>query len=171
MRKIIALILLFLLFSCSHDYKANTLDLNFYQWNFWAEEGASLEALSDPGCGWDEMHRGVGKLVRIPATVGEHFSPDYAGVSWLHARFTLPERWVGRKVFLDFEGANGNVRVYLEGEEVASHALTQSGFSLELTEHIFYTRDNHLVIRLADPRPGMGGITGGLKLRSEVPAE
>jgi beta-galactosidase len=154
--------------SCSHDYHANTLDLSFYQWNFWLDEEA--EGL-EPSCGWDDMHRGVGKLVRTPATVGEHFSPDYSGVSWLHVRFTLPELWAGREVFIDFAGVSGNLQVFLEGKLVGEHPLTNTSFSMDVSEHIFYTRDNHLCLRITDPRPGKGGLTGKVSMRSPLPED
>jgi len=155
--------------SCSHDYQANTLDLSFYQWNFWLEEeaGESLE----PSCGWEDMHRGVGKLVRTPATVAEHFSPDYSGVSWLHVRFTLPDLWAGREVFIDFAGVSGNLQVFLEGKLVGQHPLTNTSFSMDVSEQIFYTRDNHLCLRITDPRPGKGGLTGKVIMRSPLPEE
>jgi hypothetical protein len=155
-----------LLGACSHDYQNSSLDLAFYQWNIWLEEDASMEGRGAPSCGWEEMHRGVGKLVRIPAHVGEHFSPDYAGVSWYHTRFTLPELWAGREVSIHFEGISGNLQVFLEGKLVGEHPLSSGPFSMDVSDHIFYTRDNHLCLRIADPRPGQGGVTGKIFMKT-----
>jgi hypothetical protein len=159
-----------LLVSCGNEYNSNTMDLGFYQWNFWTEVGADEDAVA-PSCGWDEMHRGVGKLVRIPATAGEHFSKDYTGVSWLHVRFTLPDPWAGKPISINFEGINGNTRVFLNGELVGVHPLTNDSFSIDVTGKIYYVRDNHLDIRIADPRPGLGGVTGKIILEAASPEE
>ncbi len=159
------LILILALVSCGHEYNSTTMDLGFYQWNFWTEEGADEDAPA-PSCGWDEMHRGVGKLVRIPATVGEYFSSDYVGVSWFHVRFTLPDPWAGKAISINFEGIDGNARIFLNEELVGVHPLTKGPFSLDVTGKIYYVRDNHLDIRISDPRPGMGGVTGTIILEA-----
>ncbi|MFH0756165.1 MAG: sugar-binding domain-containing protein [Bacteroidota bacterium] len=158
------------LVSCGHGYNSHTMDLVYYQWNFWTEEGADEDAPA-PSCGWDEMHRGVGKLVRIPASVGEYFSSDYTGVSWFHVRFTLPDPWAGKEISLHFEGINGNTRVFLNQELVGTVPLTNGPFRLDVTGKIYYVRDNHLDIRITDPRPGMGGVTGKIILEAASPNE
>ncbi len=166
----LALILALTLVSCSHDYSSDTMDLAFYQWNFWIEERVSDDAPS-PSCGWDEMHRGVGKLVRIPATVGEHFSSEFSGVSWFHVRFTLPELWAGKDIAIHFEGINGNTQVFLNEELAGVQPLTNGPFTMDVTGKIYYTRDNHMAIRITDPRPGRGGVTGKIILEAEAPDE
>ncbi len=61
-----------------------------------------------PSCGWEKLHRGNGKLVRIPAII-----EDYAGISWYHCRFTLPELWQEKQIVLMFDAAGPEVEVYL----------------------------------------------------------
>ena len=176
--------LLSLLWSCSHDYESNTLDLGFYQWNFWADPEAQWDngqtmdtsyltgetAVHPPSCGWDVLHRGNGKLVRIPATVGVHFSNDYTGVLWFHSRFTLPEIWAGTDITLAFEGISGKAEIYLNEKLVGNQFQSNDPFSLDLTGQIYYTRDNHLSIRITDSNPGGGGVTGKITLKSSSKA-
>lgn len=180
----------FVLASCSHDYDSNTLDLSFYQWNLWAEEEAgSTENLSKnlaadssdlsshpPSCGWDVLHRGIGKLVRIPALMEEHLADaddkesgseeHFSGVSWFHTRFTLPELWAERDIELKFEDTGPVVQVYLNEILVGSHRGEGASFSIDVTRDIYYVRDNHLAIRITSPERGPGGSAGSIKVVS-----
>ena len=71
------ILLIILASSCSHKFDSNVLDLAFYQWNLWPDVEAMKED-GPPSCGWDELHRGNGKLVRIPALVQDHFQDHRA---------------------------------------------------------------------------------------------
>lgn len=208
-RMIPIFLVLSLLLSCSHDYDSDTLDLAFYQWNLWPDLDAEWEndslyvppvdiselPYNPPTCGWEVLHRGNGKLVRIPATVEEHFSgeesqiteqfEEYTGVSWFHTRFTLPDLWNRRRILLKFEGISYRAEVYLNETLVGYHVGAGIPFTIDLTGIIYYTRDNHIAIRITDPAgdsglgdqekdkwgirdiqrgQGYGGVTGNISL-------
>ena len=117
------ILLLVMVGSCSHKFDSNTLGLDFYQWNLWqdteTEKGNDL-----PSCGWDDLHRGKGMLVRIPASLDRYFQNE--------------------------EGA----------------------FELDVTEVIYYTRDNHLSIRVSSSEEGtpgkINGITGNIRVKVNI---
>ena len=165
MRRIQYLFLILLLVmvgSCSHKFDSNTLGLDFYQWNLWqdteTEKGNDL-----PSCGWDDLHRGKGMLVRIPASLDRYF-PDREehSVFWYHCRFTLPEQWKEKPVSLVLEGAGPLVKLYLNEEQVASYLGEAGTFELDVSEVIYYTRDNHLSIRISNPLDGISGKINGI---------
>lgn len=147
--------------SCSHKFESDVLNLDFYQWNLWEDSKAGQEDML-PSCGWEDLHRGKGKLVRIPASLGEHF-PDRgsSGVYWYHCRFTLPEQWEEQAIFLVFEEAGPQVRIYLNEVEVG-YFQGKITFEVDVTEDIYYTRDNHLSIRISKPPGGFSGGSGGI---------
>ena len=164
--------------SCSHKYNSNELDLSFYQWNMWAGDEGSGQVISSvpspPGCGWDEFNRGVGKLVRIPATFDTQFSEmENKGVLWYHCRFTLPELWEARTIHLAFENAGPGVDLFLNEKFVESHKGNHTPFELNITDQVYYTRDNHLAIRVTDPEAGSNpaafGIMGKIVVKSSAP--
>ena len=175
MRKLQYLFLLLslvLLVSCSHKYDSNILGLEFYQWNLWEDTGA--EKGSDlPSCGWDDLHRGKGLLVRIPAPIEEHF-PDTEdkGIFWYHCRFTLPEQWEERPVSLILEGAGPHIKLFLNQEAVGSFQNEEGAFELDVSEVIYYTRDNHLSIRVSSSQEGnpgkINGITGNILVKVNI---
>ena len=174
MRKFLYLFLLFplvLQVSCSHKFDSNILDLEFYQWNLWQDTG--VEPGNDlPSCGWDDLHRGMGELVRIPAPIEEHFSDkEETGIFWYHCRFTLPEQWEGRAISFILEGAGPHVKLFLNQEEVGSFQNEEETFEMNVSEVIYYTRDNHLSIRVSkiqEDLPGkLNGITGTVLVKSK----
>ncbi len=162
--------------SCSHKFNSDVLDLSFYQWNQWPDTEAGysqdlLKAQSDemsslstnpPSCGWEVLHRGNGKLVRIPAVI-----EDYSGISWYHCRFTLPDLWQQKQIVFMFEAAGPRVEVYLNETLVGTHLGNHIPFDIDVTNQIYYSRDNHLVIRITDSE-GIGGI-GHLVVKSSEP--
>jgi len=170
--------------SCSHKYNSDELDLGFYQWNMWLDDPAlkdtqalkndhALEAEKTPSCGWEDFHRGIGKLVRIPANFEAHFSDvDHKGVLWFHCRFTLPELWEHRNIDLAFESAGPGVEVYLNEKLVGSHQGSEIPFEFNITEQVYYTLDNHLSIRLTDlkkgSKPDSFGILGQVLVKSRI---
>ena len=172
MRKLKYLLLILTLVlwaSCSHKFDSNVLGLEFYQWNLWQDSRA--EAGTDlPSCGWDDLHRGKGLLVRIPAPIEEHFSDrEDTDIFWYHCRFTLPELWEDKKIFLEFEEAGPFIKVFLNEDLVGSAQGGNGGFELEVSDIIYYTRDNHLSIRISDLKGQtdgkLNGITGTILVK------
>jgi beta-galactosidase/beta-glucuronidase len=157
--------------SCSHKFDSNVLDLAFYQWNFWPDEEALTED-GAPSCGWEVLHRGNGKLVRIPALVQDHFPGENKADSyWYHCRFTLPEGWEERKVTLRFEGVGPVTEVYLNQDLVGSNTGEEGDFEMDVSEVIYYTRDNHLAIRVSLPDvtgANGAGIAGKVLAQSKI---
>ena len=168
------LLLISMLFSCSHDYDSDTLDLGKYQWNMWPEmevqtaSGAAL--VNEPSCGWDVLHRGMGKLVRIPAALEPSFkAEEMSSVAWFHCRHTLPELWAEREIALKFEGVSHEAEVYLNGELVGTFLAKDNPFTIDITDKVYYVRDNHLVVRVYDPNPASCGISGNILVISTPP--
>lgn len=175
MRFFPAWLLMLIALSCSHDYDSDTLDLVKYQWNMWPEMGADPGSdaiykaganlasfpINAPSCGWDDLDRGMGKLVRIPAIQESNFEVgEQSSVVWFHVRHTLPELWAERDITLHFGGVSFRAEVYLNGELVGAYLGANTPFSMDITDKVYYVRDNHLSIRVYDPDPGSCGITG-----------
>lgn len=155
----LGVLLLLLAAACSHKFDSNVLDLAFYQWNLWPDEEAGPENQA-PSCGWEDLHRGMGKLVRIPALARDHFPVDNAKVYWYHCRFTLPEAWKEKEVTLSFEGVGPVAEVYLNEDQIGSYKGTDGDFDIDVSGIIYHTRDNHLAIRVIVPDEPDGDVSG-----------
>jgi len=169
----LAAMALLCLAGCSHKFDSNVLDLNFYHWNLWHDREASLEDEA-PSCGWEELHRGNGKLVRIPALIRDQYPGEQgAGIYWYHCRFTLPENWEDREIAFRFEGIGPILEVYLNGDPIGSNLANAVDFELDVSDVIYYTRDNHLALRviaLDETQLDSAGIAGTVLVKS-VPTE
>jgi beta-galactosidase/beta-glucuronidase len=158
--------------SCSHTYDSDVQNLDFYQWNLWEDPVAGPDDVQ-PSCGWEDLHRGMGKLVRIPASLEEHF-PDREGtaVFWYHCRFTLPEQWEEMPIFLDFKEAGPVITLFLNEEEVKVLQGEKAAFEVDVSESIYYTRDNHLSIRISNPKGAspeqLTGISGTIVIKPDL---
>jgi len=157
--------------SCSHKFDSNILGLEFYQWNLWEDTGAKI-GTDLPSCGWDDLHRGKGLLVRIPTSIEEHFNDvKDLDVFWYHCRFTLPEQWEGRAITMVLEGAGPHIKLFLNQEAVGSFQNEDGAFEIDVSDVIYYTRDNHLAIRVSDILGGgtgkLNGITGTVLVKSK----
>jgi beta-galactosidase/beta-glucuronidase len=158
--------------SCSHKFDSDIQNLNFYQWNLWQDTEAVPEA-DLPSCGWDDLHRGKGLLVRIPAPLEEHFKGDEgSAVYWYHCRFTLPEQWKETPISLVFEEAGPFLKLFLNQELVGSFQGEKNAFEVDVSDVVYYTRDNHLSIRVST-REGetsgkQSGITGTVLVRPGI---
>jgi len=164
----IILLTLGIVTACSHKFDSQVLDLNFYQWNLWPDREATSKD-DAPSIGWEELHRGTGKLVRIPALIKDHYPGDQGeDIYWYHCRFTLPENWEEKEVILRFIGVGPTSNVYLNGELVGSNRGMEGNFDMDVSETIYYTRDNHLAIQVSDPesdRFHTMGISGTVQAR------
>lgn len=163
-------LMLALTVSCSHKYNSNELDLGFYQWNMWPDKNAPENG--PPSCGWEVLHRGMGALVRIPAMVEDHYpAEEISGITWFHCRFSLPELWEHREITLKFEGISHPAEVYLNELLVGSSPGGGRAFEIDVTESIYYVRDNHLTIKISDAEKVSGGMTGTLRVVSVKPEQ
>lgn len=170
MKKFLALLLpMFLLFwvSCSHKYDSDIHNLDFYQWNLWEDANADPQE-DQPSCGWDDLHRGKGQLVRIPAMLEEQNSEsEHTGIYWYHCRFTLPEQWKEDSVSLVFDGTSRDIKLFLNEKLIGSYQGDKGSIELDVSETIFHTRDNHLSIRISNDDGGSLGQLNGIS-RTEL---
>ena len=95
---------------------------------------------------------GTGEAVRLPHTVREiptHYADheSYQMVCGYRRNLTLGEEYLGRKLFLQFDGAAHIATVYVNGREVAHHRTGYTGFRCEITD---FARlgDNCIAVKL-----------------------
>jgi len=89
---------------------------------------------------------------------------DYQFISWYRKHFTLPLRWQGRRLFLDFDGVMMAAEVFVNGRRVATHRGGYVPFCADITEHVrFGAREGNVVSVRVDSRerpdiPPYGGV-------------
>ena len=72
----------------------------------------------------------------------------YRGVGWYAKNLQVPQEWENKSVYIKFEGANQEVKVYLNGNLVGEHVGGYTAFSFNVSEHLTYGEENNLVVRV-----------------------
>lgn len=76
--------------------------------------------------------RAGGEPTRFPAAASNSvaLAPDYRSrgrhVGWYRRRVVMPDEWVGRRVFLVFQGAMQTTRVWVNGQEAAAYNVRET---------------------------------------------
>ncbi|MCG8528577.1 MAG: hypothetical protein MI748_19525 [Opitutales bacterium] len=150
-------------------------ELKDLDWNLWLDTEAEWENdelylppvnLSEiptnaPTCGWEDLERGKGKSIGIPATVEEHFwdrhghsfgiAGDYVGVSWFTTEFKVPEKWEGKRIILKFESVRMRAEIYVNRELAGYDLINGTRFEVDATDFVKYGELNQLAVRITDP--------------------
>jgi beta-galactosidase len=69
-------------------------------------------------------------------------------IGWYRKHFSLPAADQGRRVFIDFDGAMANARVWLNGQYVGGWPYGYQAFRLDLTPFVKFGAENVLAVRL-----------------------
>ena len=72
----------------------------------------------------------------------------WKGIGWYRKHFNVPAGDQGKRIFIDFDGAMANARVWLNGHEVGGWPYGYQPFRLELTPHVKFGSENVLAVRL-----------------------
>ncbi len=74
----------------------------------------------------------------------------YQGPGWYAKAVSVPEAWQDKQVYLDFEGANQETEVHLNGEKIGEHVGGYTAFRFNLSPHLQYGRPNLLTVRVTN---------------------
>ena len=62
----------------------------------------------------------------------------WKGIGWYRKHFTVPAGDQGKRLFIDFDGAMADAKVWLNGHYVGTWPYGYQPFRLELTPHVKY---------------------------------
>jgi beta-galactosidase len=72
----------------------------------------------------------------------------WKGIGWYRKQFHVPASDQGKRIFVDFDGAMADARVWLNGQYVGTWPYGYQPFRLELTPSVKFGADNVLAVRL-----------------------
>ena len=125
-------------------------------WRFHLGETEGVVARQDVPTEWS--------LVTLPHTWnvqdGANGGNDYArGTGWYVRRFNVDPAWHGRRVFLQFDGANRRTEVFLNGQRLGEHVGGFARFRFEITDALRATDGNVLAVRVNNADDGSPPIS------------
>lgn len=74
---------------------------------------------------------------------------DFIAAAWYKRTLTVPESWKGRRIVLNFEAADYQTTVWINGKKVGEHFGGYTPFSFDLTDYLD-RQENILVVRCRD---------------------
>ncbi|WP_175414749.1 glycoside hydrolase family 2 protein [Nibricoccus aquaticus] len=141
------------------------------RWHFHFGEQPTSDAAVQASADWP--------VVTLPHTWnakdGADGGDDYArGEGWYVKTFTVDPAWRGKRVFIEFKGANRNAAVFLNGKSVGEHHGGYARFRFDLTHALERDGENTLAVRVSNAPDGLapisadftffGGIYRGVRL-------
>jgi beta-galactosidase len=79
---------------------------------------------------------------------GETGKLPWRGIGWYRKTFTIPESDKGKQVYLDFDGAMANAKVYCNGQYVGTWPYGYNSFRMDLTPFLKFGQKNLIAVRL-----------------------
>ena len=79
--------------------------------------------------------------------VGRHITADDA--LWYSTRFSIPKKWKGQEIWLNFQAVDWSTEVWLNGQRVGSHTGGYTAFSFNITPYIVKGKQQ-LVVKVLD---------------------
>jgi hypothetical protein len=133
------------------------------QWKFLLGDHPGAQAVGFHDGQWEDI--GLPHSFSIPYFAAPQF---YVGYGWYRKHFDLPAKWVGKRLFLEFDGAFQDAEVFVNGRGLARHTGGYTGFSLDITGAV-KTGGNLVAVRLNNrwnaqlaPRAGEHVFSGGI---------
>jgi beta-galactosidase len=72
----------------------------------------------------------------------------WKGIGWYRKHFTISDNDKGKRIYIDFDGAMANAKVWLNGKYVGEWPYGYTSFRLDLTPYILTGKENLIAVRL-----------------------
>lgn len=69
-------------------------------------------------------------------------------IGWYRKQFTMDPEWVGKRVFIEFEGVFRDAIVWVNGVYLDRHNSGYTSFAIEITDHLIAGEDNSIAVRV-----------------------
>ena len=72
----------------------------------------------------------------------------WKGIGWYRKHFVISDNDKGKRIYIDFDGAMANAKVWLNGKFVGEWPYGYTSFRLDLTPYIIIGKENIIAVRL-----------------------
>ena len=72
----------------------------------------------------------------------------WKGIGWYRKHFVISDNDKGKRIYVDFDGAMANAKVWLNGKYVGEWPYGYTSFRLDLTSYIITGKENIIAVRL-----------------------
>lgn len=78
---------------------------------------------------------------------GETGKLPWRGIGWYRKRFTVPRSDAGKRIFVDFDGAMANAKVWCNGKPAGGWPYGYASFRVDITPFVRFGGENVLAVR------------------------
>jgi len=75
---------------------------------------------------------------------------DFIQAMWYHRTITIPRRWSGKNVLMNFGGVDYECELFVDGQSVGMHFGGTVSFSFDITRYVKAGSTHDVVLRVAD---------------------
>ncbi|MGV8093953.1 MAG: glycoside hydrolase family 2 TIM barrel-domain containing protein [Mangrovibacterium sp.] len=92
----------------------------------------------------------------------------YSGYGWYRKQINVPSAWIGKRIFIEFEGTFQDAEIFVNGKATGCHQGGYTGFSCDITDavkagnNMVAVRVNNLWDSRLPPRGGDHTFPGGI---------
>jgi beta-galactosidase len=72
----------------------------------------------------------------------------WKGIGWYRKHFSISDNDKGKRIYIDFDGAMANAKVWLNGKYIGEWPYGYTSFRLDLTPYIISGKENIIAVRL-----------------------
>lgn len=72
----------------------------------------------------------------------------WKGIGWYRKHFVISDKDIDKRIYVDFDGAMANAKVWLNGKYVGEWPYGYTSFQLDLTPYIIAGKENIIAVRL-----------------------
>jgi beta-galactosidase len=115
------------------------------------EEPSGLEATTVNDNSWQKLDLPHDWAITGPFRIeleGATGKLPWKGIGWYRKHFTVPVTDAGKQIFIDFDGAMANAKIWLNGKYVGTWPYGYTSFRMDLTPFIQPGKENVLAVRL-----------------------
>ena len=71
----------------------------------------------------------------------------YKGPAWYRTKFSVNEKQIGKRIFVEFEAVSLEAQVWVNGKKAGTHQGGYTAFSIDITDFIKFGKENVLAVR------------------------
>ena len=110
------------------------------------------KANAGEGAAWAAGRVEFPDIITVPFPWGSKLSglTSQADIGWYRRNVKVPEAWKGSRIFLVVGACDWLTKGWLDGQAVGEHRGGYTPFEFELTPHVKWGQDQHVVLRVDD---------------------
>ena len=133
-------------------------------WKFHRGDVANAQDVDFNDTSWDNVNLPHDYSIDQEFTTSGEAESGFlpGGIGWYRKTFVVPEKYQGKQLMIEFDGAYMNAEVYLNGKKLGEHPYGYTAFAFDLTDELVFDgkTENVLVVKTNNKIPSSRWYSG-----------